>query len=71
MPRTPRHAPGGLIFHVLNRGNARAHIFDEDQDYKAFQRVLAGTLSEVPMSPEPGRLAGSSAGELGHLGQSS
>ena len=49
MPRTARHAPGGLIFHVLNRGNARAQIFDEDQDYQAFQRVLACTLLEVPV----------------------
>lgn len=38
-----------MPFHVLNRGNARAHIFDEDEDYQAFQRVLAETLVHVPM----------------------
>lgn len=49
MPRTARRAPGGMLFHVLNRGNARAQIFDEDEDYHAFQRVLTETLSHVPI----------------------
>lgn len=48
MPRTARCAPGGMLFHVLNRGNARAQIFDDDDDH-AFQRVLTETLSHVPM----------------------
>lgn len=49
MPRTARRAPGGVLFHVLNRGNARAQIFDESEDYHAFQRVLTDTLAHVPM----------------------
>ena len=36
MPRAARHAPGGMIFHVLNRGNARDQIFDQEADYAAF-----------------------------------
>ena len=47
MPRTARHAPGGMIFHVLNRGNARDHIFDKDADYAAFEKVLAETQAQV------------------------
>jgi len=43
MPRVARIAPGDVIFHVLNRGNARSQIFEKDQDYKAFERVLAET----------------------------
>ena len=44
MPRTARLAPGGYVFHVLNRGNGRATIFDDDGDYAAFERVLFETL---------------------------
>ncbi|MEI8018190.1 MAG: transposase [Schlesneria sp.] len=47
MPRTARQAPGGMIFHVLNRGNARDRIFDDDADYAAFEKVLAETQAEV------------------------
>ena len=30
-----RIVPGGMIFHVLNRGNARSQIFEHDRDYEA------------------------------------
>ena len=43
MPRTARNAPGGMIFHVLNRGNARDRIFSKDADFAAFETVLAET----------------------------
>jgi hypothetical protein len=33
------HRSGGMIFHVLNRANARARIFAKDADYAAFERV--------------------------------
>ena len=49
MPRTARIAPGGMIFHVLNRANARARIFAKDGDYAAFERVLCETLTRKPM----------------------
>jgi putative transposase len=48
MPRTARVAPGGVIFHVINRGNARMPIFKSDNDYAAFLRVLADALAAVP-----------------------
>jgi putative transposase len=49
MPRTARIAPGGIVFHVLNRANARARIFENDGDYLAFENVIAETLARVPM----------------------
>ena len=48
MPRTARSAPGGVIFHVLKRGNARAPVFDSGADYAAFLRALAETLALFP-----------------------
>lgn len=37
-----------MIFHVLNRANARRAIFFDDGDYAAFERVLAEALARVP-----------------------
>jgi hypothetical protein len=39
MPRAARVTPGGLIFHLLNRVNARTRIFEKDQDYAAFKEL--------------------------------
>jgi RHS repeat-associated protein len=36
MPRSARTAPGGVVFHCLNRGNNRAKVFAKDGDYAAF-----------------------------------
>jgi hypothetical protein len=36
MPRTARQAPGGTVFHVLNRGVGRMRLFEKDGDYEAF-----------------------------------
>jgi REP element-mobilizing transposase RayT len=41
VPRPRRASEGGLIDHALNRANARLAIFQTDQEYAAFQRVLA------------------------------
>jgi putative transposase len=49
MPRTARVAPGGMVFHVLNRGIARMQVFEKTGDYEAFERTLAETLQETPM----------------------
>ena len=49
MPRPSRYAPGGMIFHVLNRGVGRRTLFDKQGDYQAFQRVLEETLRTRPM----------------------
>ena len=40
MGRPKRAADGGLIYHVLNRANARMTIFQEPEDYAAFVGVL-------------------------------
>lgn len=49
MPRTARRAPGGMIFHVLNRGVRRQTLFHKDQDYAAFERVVESTLERNPI----------------------
>ena len=36
MPRIGRVAPGGLVYHVLNRGNGRGRLFFKPEDYDAF-----------------------------------
>jgi putative transposase len=40
MPRTSRAAVGGLVYHVLNRGNARLPIFRKPGDYLAFLQLI-------------------------------
>ena len=41
MGRPLRPTSADVVYHVLNRGNARAHIFDKAADYAAFERILA------------------------------
>lgn len=41
MPRPVRFTPGGLCFHVINRGNGRAKVFRKRSDYLAFLRILS------------------------------
>jgi len=38
MPRTARNAPGGLVYHVLNRANGRLRLFKKDDDFLPFER---------------------------------
>ena len=40
MGRPKRAADGGLIYHVLNRANARMTIFEKPEDFAAFEGVL-------------------------------
>lgn len=40
MLRTARIAPGGMVFHALNRANNRDRMFVTDADYLAFLPVL-------------------------------
>jgi putative transposase len=40
MGRAKRADDGGLIYHVLNRANARMTIFEQDAEYEAFEKVL-------------------------------
>lgn len=49
MPRTARIAPGGMLFHVLNRGVGRMRLFLKDADFEAFERIVAKTLDTRPM----------------------
>lgn len=44
MPRPARYAPGGMVFHVLNRGVGRRNLFDKEADFLAFERVLREAL---------------------------
>jgi len=48
MGRPLRVAAGGVIYHVLNRANARRRIFREARDFEAFERVLREAQSRVP-----------------------
>ena len=49
MPRTARLAPGGIVYHVMNRAVGRKTLFRSDRDYAAFLRALLDTLELVPM----------------------
>ena len=49
MPRTVRVTPGGIIFHVLNRANARSRIFESDLDYQPFKGVIIETVKLIPV----------------------
>ena len=49
MPRIARAAPGGKVYHVLNRGNGRARLFHKEADYAAFQKLLFEVREKVPV----------------------
>lgn len=40
MGRPHRATTGGLVYHVLNRANATMSIFEDDDDFAAFERIL-------------------------------
>ena len=40
MGRAKRANDGGMVFHALNRANARAPMFHKPEDYAAFENVL-------------------------------
>lgn len=49
MPRVGRKAVGGVVYHVLNRGNGRSRLFHKPGDYDAFLRILAEAKEAVPV----------------------
>ena len=49
MPRALRSDQAGVIYHALNRGNARNDIFFKNADYEAFERVIAQGLEKYPV----------------------
>ena len=40
MPRINRIDIGDIVYHVINRANARARMFNTDEDYNFFEEVL-------------------------------
>ena len=49
MPRQARNAPGGLIYHVLNRAVGRLPLLQKIGDFEAFERVLQEALGRRPV----------------------
>ncbi|MEX2306629.1 MAG: transposase [Pirellulales bacterium] len=49
MPRTARYAPGGLIYHAMNRAVARLPLFRKQAHYAAFERVIEEAHQRVPL----------------------
>ncbi|MEE8527668.1 MAG: transposase, partial [Gammaproteobacteria bacterium] len=40
---------GGIVYHVLNRANAKKQIFETTGDYKAFEKTLGEASERVNM----------------------
>lgn len=49
MPRTNRIDISNIVYHVINRANARMQIFDEDKDYMLFEKVLEQAKEKFDM----------------------
>jgi putative transposase len=49
MPRSARIAPGGVIYHTLNRGNGREMVFHKPGDYDAFLDAIAEARQRLPL----------------------
>src|SRR5437762_111275 len=49
MPRRARVAPGGIVFHALNRGNGRLTLFHKPADYIAFEQIMAEAMRRHPV----------------------
>jgi putative transposase len=49
MPRSGRIAAGGIIYHVLNRGNGRGKLFYKPEDYQAFLGIVRQVKAIVPV----------------------
>ena len=49
MPRIAGVSPGGMLFHVLNRGVGRIQIFRAEEDYDAFHRLVEQARRVAPI----------------------
>ena len=49
MPRQARLAPGGIVYHALNRGNGRTELFHKPEDYLAFERIMIAAMNRSPI----------------------
>ena len=48
MSRSARQTPGGYVYHVLNRANARLRLFAKPPDYNTFLGVVDEALEKHP-----------------------
>jgi putative transposase len=49
MARPPRTTPGGFVYHVCNRGARKGPLFTSDEEYTAFEGLLAEGRQRRPM----------------------
>ena len=49
MPRSPRIAPAGYVYHVINRGFLQSEIFADEEDYNSFIDILANGRERYDM----------------------
>jgi putative transposase len=49
MGRPLRPTSADVVYHVLNRANARRTLFEDDGDYAAFERVLTQACERISM----------------------
>ncbi len=49
MPRTARASLGGICYHVINRGNARARVFHDQKDYARFLAQFVRAQTSIAM----------------------
>ena len=49
MPRSARVAPGGFVYHVVNRANGRVRPFRKEPDFRALYNVLLQTHAQFPI----------------------
>jgi putative transposase len=49
MPRTARALIGGICYHAINRGNRKARVFHDPDDYAAFLGLIDRAERRVPM----------------------
>jgi putative transposase len=64
MGRQNRPNIPGAIYHVMNRGNRKAPIFEDDRDRRRFVRILIEEVANYCVKP----MAGSLMGNHFHLG---
>ena len=49
MPRTARASVGNVVYHVINRGNAKNDVFHKRDDYAAFLKLINEASDRLPM----------------------
>ncbi len=47
MPRTLRHCPADLVYHLLNRASGRLPLFETDGDYRVFEQALEQAVART------------------------